>query len=227
MKRPGRSIPLNCVDKCELTLDDINEPALIHAILNLEGEIDPVRLNQAITSAQEAHPIMRTILRSNRFRLLREIQEDSGEGVLTVQDLAELQDANYERYLSEWMNRPMDVRKRFPFRVLLLRKNEVESSLVFTFHHSATDGLRGVLFVRKVIESYNDEVSEDSKSPEDVRISRKGDELLEFAHSQRSRVEHYYMKMISSLFHRFVIAALPPLVCFSAETEQKVAIRLP
>ncbi len=115
MKKPGRSMPLNCVDKCELTLDDINEPALIHAILNLEGEIDPVILNKVISSAQEAHPIMRTILRSKRLRLYREIQDDFREGVLTVQDLAELQDANYERYLSEWMNRPMDIRKRFPF----------------------------------------------------------------------------------------------------------------
>jgi NRPS condensation-like uncharacterized protein len=153
---------------------------------------------------------MRTILRSKRFRLYREIQEDSGEGVLTVQDLAELQDANYERYLSEWMNQPMDIRKGFPFRALLIKKNEAESSLVFTLHHSATDELRGVIFIRKVIESYNNEVSKVSRLSEDIRISRKGDELLEFAHSQRSRVEHYYMKMISSLFHRFVIAALPP-----------------
>jgi hypothetical protein len=28
MKKPGRLIPLNCVDECELALDDINEPAL-------------------------------------------------------------------------------------------------------------------------------------------------------------------------------------------------------
>jgi len=93
-------------------------------------------------------------------------------------------------------------------RVLLLRKNERESSLVFTFHHSVADGLRALLFVRKVIESYNSELSQDSKSCEDIRINRKGDELLEFAHSQRSKVERYYRKMISSLFHRFVIAAL-------------------
>lgn len=210
MKRPGRSIPLNCVDKCELALDDINEPALIHAILNLKGEIDHVRLNQAISSAQEAHPIMRTILRSKYFRPFREIQEVLGKGVLTVQDLAELQDTDYERYLSEWMNQPMDIRKRFPFRALLLRKNEVESSLVFTFHHSATDGLRGILFIRKVIEIYNNEVSKVSRPSEDVRISRKGDELLQFARSQRPRVEHYYMKIIASLFYRFVIAAYPP-----------------
>jgi NRPS condensation-like uncharacterized protein len=210
MKRRGRSIPLNCVDKCELALDDINEPALLHAILNLEGEIDHVRLNQAISSAQEAHPIMRTILRSKYFRPFREIQEVLGKGVLTVQDLAELQDVDYERYLSEWMNQPMDIRKGFPVRVLLLRKNEAESTLVFTYHHSVTDGLRGILFIRKVIESYNNEVSVDTRPSEDIRTSRKGDELLKFARSQRTRVEHYYMKIIASLFHRFVIAAYPP-----------------
>ena len=210
MKRPGRSIPLNCVDKCLLALDGINEPMLIHSILNLEGEIDHARLNQAILSAQEAHPIMRTILRSKHLRPFRQIQEDFGEGVLSVQDLAELQDANYERCLSEWMNRPLDIKRGFPLRVLLLRKNEVESSLIFTFHHSATDGLRAVIFIRKAIETYNKEDFGVSQSPDATRISRKGDELLEFAHSQRSRVEHYYTKMISSLFHRLIIAAFAP-----------------
>ncbi|HEX76194.1 MAG TPA: hypothetical protein G4O12_06385, partial [Dehalococcoidia bacterium] len=59
-------------------------------------------------------------------------------------------------------------------------------------------------------ESYNNEVSEESQSPEDIRIYSKRDELLEYANSQRSRVEHYYVKMVSNLFHRFVIGAFPP-----------------
>jgi len=206
---PANSIPLNCVDKCLLALDSIHEPMLIHVILNLEGEIDHVRLNQAIFSAQQDYPVMRTILRSRNFRLFREIQEDLGKGVLSVADHAQLHDTNHESYLSSWMNQPLNIKREFPVRVLLLRKNERESSLVFTFHHSAVDGLRALLFVRRVIESYNNELSQDSKSCEDIRINRKGDELLEFAHSQRSKVEHYYRKMISSLFHRFVIAALP------------------
>jgi len=210
VKRPRRSIPLNCVDKCELALDDINEPALIHAVLNLEGEIDHARLNQAILSAQEAHPVMRTILRSRYLRPFREVQEVPGKGVLTVQDLAELQGVDHERYIFEWMNKPMDIRKGFPVRVLLLRKNEAESTLIFSFHHSATDGLRGSLFTRKVIEIYNNDVPEDNRPSEDIHISRSGDELLRFARSQRPRVEHYYTKIIASLFHRFVIAAYPP-----------------
>jgi NRPS condensation-like uncharacterized protein len=209
MESPLGSIPLNCVDKCLLALDNINEPMLIHVILNLEGEVEHIRLNQGIFSAQQAHPVMRTILRSKHFRLYREIQEDLGKGVLSVPDQAQVQDTNYESYLSYWMNQPLNIKKEFPVRVLLLRKNERESSLVFTFHHSAVDGLRALFFVRNVVESYNNELSQDSKSCEDIRVNRKRDELLEFANSQRSKVEHYYRKMIFSLFHRFVIVALP------------------
>jgi NRPS condensation-like uncharacterized protein len=209
MESPLGSIPLNCVDKCLLALDSINQPMLIHVILNLEGEVEHIRLNQAVFSAQQAHPVMRTILRSKHFRLYREIQEDLGKGVLCVPDQAQVQDTNYESYLSYWMNQPLNIKKEFPVRVLLLRKNERESSLVFTFHHSAVDGLRALLFVRNVVESYNNELSQDSKSCEDIRVNRKRDELLEFANSQRSKVEHYYRKMIFSLFHRFVIVALP------------------
>jgi len=208
MKKTVRSIPLNCVDKCLLALDGINEPMLTHAIINLEGKIDPARLNQAILSAQKAYPIMRTILRVRHFRLFREIQEDLGEGVLVVQELANPEDAG--KCLFEWLNRPLDIKRGFPLRVVLLRKNGAESSLIFTFHHSAVDGLRAVLFIRRVIDSYNNEVAEDSLPLKDPRINRRGDELLEFANSQRSRVEHYYTKMLSSLFRRFIIDALPP-----------------
>src|SRR4030042_7060143 len=205
------SIPLNCVDKCLLALDSINEPMLIHLIIDLEGEIEHGKLNQAILSAQQAPPVMRTVLRSRNWRVCREIQEDLEKGVLSVADEAQLKDTDHDAYLSSWMNRPFRINKEFPVRALLLRKNERESSLVFTFHHSAVDGLRALLFVRKVMQSYNNEAARNAESEGDIRINRKGDELLEFARSQRSKVKYYYRKMIFSLFHRFVIGAfLPP-----------------
>ena len=206
----SRSIPFNCVDKCELALHSIGEGALIHALIDLEGEIDHVRLNQAIISAQGTYPIMRTILRSKYLRHFREIQENPGEGVLSVKDLAQLKDVDYEEYLFRWMNQVMDLRKVFPFRVLLLKKNALECCLVFTFHHSATDGLRAVIFIRKVFDNYNNIVSKDYKPEQDIRTFFKGDELLKFANSQRSRVNHYYTKMLASLFHRFILATFPP-----------------
>ena len=188
IKSSINSIPLNCVDKCLLALDSVDEPMLFYVTLSLEGEVNYVRFNQAILSAQQAYPVMRTILRSSHFRLFREIQEDLGKGVLRIADQAQLQDKNHESYLLSWINQPMNIKKEFPVKVLLLRKNERQYSLVFTFHHSAADGLRTLFFVRKVIEIYNNELSQDSKLSGDIRIHRKGDELLEFAHSQRANV---------------------------------------
>jgi NRPS condensation-like uncharacterized protein len=206
---PG-SVPLNCADKCLLALDSIGERMLIHVILDVEGQVDPARLNEAIWSAQRAHPVMRTILRSKNLRTFREIREDLRPGVLTTANQAQFQGMNCQSYLTSWMNQPIEPWKEFPVRVLLLGRNERELSLVFTFHHSAADGLRALLFVRKVIEGYNNGVSRDLESEGDTRIDRKKDELLEFAHSQRARVRHYYWKMLGSLFHRFVISAIPP-----------------
>ena len=209
MKASRRLIPLNCMDRTVLAFHEINEPFVIHAFLDLEGEIDPSRLNQAIMSAQMAHPVMRTILRGKYLRIDREVQDDLGNSVITVQSLAQIPDSDYDRYLFEWMNKPLYLRKGFPFRVLLLRKNETQSTLVFTFHHSAADGLRAVFFIRKIIEYYNNEVPGDYKPPEDVRLSRKRDALFEFAQSQRARVKNYYCKIIYDVIYRLVLSAIP------------------
>jgi len=110
MKRPPGSISLNCMDKTLLSFNCANEPMIIHAIIDIEGkdDIDHIRLNKSIHSAQNAFPIMRSILKDKYLWPYREIQEDVGTGVLTVQDLTKVQDAKYEYYLFEWMNRPMD-----------------------------------------------------------------------------------------------------------------------
>jgi NRPS condensation-like uncharacterized protein len=209
-EEPISSVPLNCVDECLLALDSINEPMLFWIVVDLQGEIDQARLKEAVASARQAHPVMKTIVRTRNFRLSREIREDSEKEVLSFADQTQLGNGDAESYLSSWMNQPLNPSKEFPMRVLLLKKNELQSSLIFMFHHSAADGLRGVLFARKVVESYNNGLSQDSESTADVRVNRKGDELLEFARSRRSEVKHYYRKIIASLFGRFVIAAFPP-----------------
>jgi NRPS condensation-like uncharacterized protein len=206
MKSSTRVVPLNCVDKCLLALDSINEPMIFHIIVTLQGMIDPARLDQAISTAQDIHPVMKTMLHVKSMRCVREVKEGFEGGVLTTID-ASVPDTSYENYLSTWMNRRFDLEKEFPVRALLIKKKDQEYLLVFSFHHSAADGIRALIFIRTVIESYNNELSRDFDSLRDTRINRKKDELLEFANSQRHKVEHYYRKMISSLFHRFVTAA--------------------
>ncbi len=211
------SIPLNCADKCLLALDGIGEPMLIYGILKIQGEVDAAKLGRAISTAQQIHPVMRTILGRRRLRPVREIQQDTERKVLTVADRAELRDTDYESYVADWMSLPMDLGSELPIRVLLLRKDETESLLVFTFHHCSADGLRAFLFVKEVVENYNIETDKEGEveasslqSPEVMRINRKGDELLEAANSQRAKVEHYCKKVFSSLFHRFVLSTFFP-----------------
>ena len=221
---------MNCIDKCLLALDGINEPMVFHIVLRLEGEVDPHRLNQAIQSAQKVHPVMRSFLRNKFLRSFREIQDDFEGATLTVQHSADTNDTDREGLLCQWMNQPMDVRKEFPFRALLVKGSDTQSSLVFTFHHSAVDGLRGFLFLREVIDSYNNTLNEHSKSSEVVRLSQKGDELLKFASSQRHSVKRYYAKIISSLFRRFVIDAFPPqrvffTICQEAQENEASVMR--
>jgi NRPS condensation-like uncharacterized protein len=201
-------VPLNCVDKCLLALHSINEPMLFYIVVDLEGDIDHARLSKAITLAQQAQPVMKTVVRSRNLRVSREIREGSGREVLSFADQTQLE--NPESYLSSWMNRPLNPCKEFPVRVLLLKRSESRCSLMFTFHHSAADGLRGIIFARKVAECYNGGLSKDCKTAAQIRSGRKGDELLELARNRRAEVKHFYGKIILSLIRRFVVAAFPP-----------------
>jgi NRPS condensation-like uncharacterized protein len=206
MKGTGKYLRLNCMDRTVLAFHEINEPFLIHAFLTLEGEVDPSRLNQAIMSAQMAYPVMRTILRGKYLSITREIQEDLGEGVLTVLDGHG--DEDYDRQLYEWVNKPMDLRKGLPLRVLLYRKSDTQSMLVLTFHHSAADGLRAMFFIRKIVEYYNDGNLKDVVPAEDIRLSSKGDPLFRFAQTHRARVKNYYRKILYDVVYRLVLAAI-------------------
>jgi NRPS condensation-like uncharacterized protein len=191
-------------------MDRANEPMIIHAMLCLEGEVDSDRLGSAVARAQEIYPVMGTLIRSNGLRTFREIQDGSRDGVLTVQDLSGDGEVDHNSQLFDWMNQPMDPREVSPLRVLLLRRNGRESLLVFSFHHSSTDGVRATLFVKSVVELYNNGTAQTSPGSQEIRVTRKSDELLEFANSQRSRVGGYYLKMASALFKRFVIDAMAP-----------------
>jgi NRPS condensation-like uncharacterized protein len=219
--------PLNCVGKSILALHGKNTCMVIHWILTIEGKVDPVRLGRSLSSVLDCHPPMKT---SVHGRCPGKTQEDPEEHALCFKDMVMTQgwsgrqdkqiEAQYENLLSEWINRPLDPRKEPPFRVLLLRKREAESSLTFTFHHCSADGIRSLRFVRDVIETYNSE-TEDPSPTANTSVPRKGDELLRLARAQRSRVEHFYAKMVSSLFRRFFVEPFsPPTRIFNDRCER-------
>jgi NRPS condensation-like uncharacterized protein len=175
-------------------------------------------------------------MRSRHFRHFRQIQEDFEGKILEVRDLADLQsvknlssveiNTEYERCLSEWINRPLDIKTELPFRVLQLRKTMAEFSLIFTFHHSTVDAIRAIHFINEVISRYNNKTPDESSLPEEMRMHHKGDELLELARSERPKTEHFYREMLSHLFHFLFIAPFyRPSRIFHDELEQSKEIR--
>ena len=213
------SIPLNCIDKGFFALHSKDELMVNHCMVTIDGAVDPVRLKAAVMTVLLRHPSWRSIIRSGMSRQVREEKSDYGDCILTVWDLAVPQDptdANHteigtwhETRLSEWLSKPLDPSKELPCRVLLLRRTLREFSLVFTIHHSAADGLHLFRFAAEVIQDYNGGTVNLSPSTCSLTDGR-GDELVALAHAYRLKVEHFYLGMIASLAHRFLLAPLSP-----------------
>jgi NRPS condensation-like uncharacterized protein len=215
----GTTVSLNCVDKGLFALHSKGDPMVLHYVLTLAGAVDPAALRSALATVMLRHPVLRSTIRTGLLHQCREVQDIRSRDVLTLCGLAGAQtergtdpeqiNALYERRLSEWMNRPLDPSREWPCRVLLLGRTLQDFSLVFTVHHSATDGLGAFRFIEEVIQEYNG--TADNSTPSACCLTdEKGDELVALARASRPGISHFYLKIVASLFHRFLIAPLSP-----------------
>jgi NRPS condensation-like uncharacterized protein len=207
------------MDKAMFALHSQDEPMVLHCILTTDGAVDPVRLKFALMAVLSRCPSLRSTIQAAPLGQVRESQDPYSCEILSVWDLAESQraagedhrriDGRREGRLSEWMNKPLDPTKSLPCRVLLLRETLRESSLVFTFHHAAVDGVRALRFVSEVIRECNG-VAERSWLPVHGHSGTDGDEMVALARACRLGVKHFYLKITASLAHRFLVAPFSP-----------------
>lgn len=219
MERLSTSAALNCVDKAMFALHSQDESMVNHYILTIDGSVDPVKLKSALTTVLLCHPSLRSTIRAGLFRQTRETRSNYGNDILSVWDLVQPQGptdssrsqigARYDSLVSDWMNRQLDPGKQLPCRVLLLRRTRTESSLVFTWHHSAADGLQFLRFIGEVVQEYNGATDNSSRSRHSLGNER-GDDLVALAQACRLRVGYFYLRMIATLAHRFLFAPLSP-----------------
>jgi NRPS condensation-like uncharacterized protein len=214
MKRQKGGMPLNCIDKGMFALHTKNELMVLHWVLAITGTVEPMRLRSALMDALGRYPALRATIRTGLLGQKRQVQNISNHNPLTICDLTGAQsgtsrDSDHigtlcQKRLIQWMNGPLDPATDLPWRVLLLQRSSTESSLVFTFHHSAMDGIGALRFVSEVIESYNGLAEQAPETYQSGDTHR--DELRALAHASRPGISHFYLKMMASLCHRFVIA---------------------
>jgi NRPS condensation-like uncharacterized protein len=208
-------VPMNCIDKVLLSYEVGQQRMTFHLILSIEGHLEPDRLNRALLSVVRLHPTMRTRLCSSLSRHFREVQEECGEKILEFSDstvLPTAEDLNgaqteYGKLISEWINRPIELSRELPVRALLLRRDGAGYSLIFTFHHSAIDGLRAIRFIEEVLARYEHRDAFESALSAGLPKQRNGDELIELARAERRRVPSFRRAMLCYMF-RFL--ALTP-----------------
>ncbi len=227
MLRRNGVVPMNCIDMTWLALDSVNERILFHAILVVEGSVDPAKLNDSLLTVVQRHPALRSVLRRSFLRHYREVKDDLEPQILEVHDFSKspptqggsdaVDEMQGNPFLVEWINRPLDPKKELPFRSLLLKRGDNKYWLAFTFHHYATDALRALRFLNEVIGEYNGsdstqikEVTAGHALREDDTSFHGGNELLGLLDRPKSRIRRYYPKIASSLFHRFVVSPFTP-----------------
>ncbi len=204
-------VPMNCIDKVLLSYEVGHQRMIFHLILSIQGQVEPTRLDRALVSVLRLHATMRTTVWGSLLRSVRRVRENCAEGMLEVADSTlrpPAQDGvagvQYEDRISEWINRPLDLSKELPVRALLLRKGETEYSLIFTFHHSAIDGLRSVRLIEEVLARYDHRDPFESALSADLPKQRDGDELMALARAERGRVPRFRQAMLSYMF-RFLL----------------------
>lgn len=225
---------LNCVDNGLLALSGIGEYPHFHWILKIFGEIDSALLGRAIIITMYNHPNMATKIYTQNLRTFRRIETPSAQNVLNIIDLTNQEnlehrdtkalDRKYREILNDWINKPFDPSTDFPVRILLIKKMTAERSLVFSFDHSSIDGIRSLQFIRDVVRAYS---NPSFPRPSSFDISRSGKpiELLEFMRRQRQQTSRFYLKMLSSLVHRFFIAPIrPPARIFHDKFEKSETV---
>lgn len=210
MQQSGQRIPLNCVDKCLLALDGIRERMVPHIFLHLEGDVDVERLRRSILSFLEAHPIMRSVLRTRPFRVYREVRNDLADNVLVVRDMTGRPDPEYDEFIDRWVNTPLDLANEYPFKMVLIKRAEARYTLIYTIHHMASDGLGMALFILRVVDAYTTGGAACVQEMERIRGFDEGDQLLGFARQQRPNTRHYCLNMVADLFNRFVTSSFKP-----------------
>ena len=150
-------------------------PLTFYSLLVLEGQLDSEAVCEALDATLDRYPKFRCVLSRNYpsvkrwFRYCWEYHRDiTGADILNDIEDTDLDKDALSHYRHFHSSHRIDVTRHVPVRVLLVRHHK-RTVIIFFFHHSVSDGFGCYLFIRKVIQFY-EEIS-GSRKPGNTAVS--------------------------------------------------------
>ncbi|GCE09110.1 hypothetical protein KDAU_64390 [Dictyobacter aurantiacus] len=141
-------------------LDHLDEKNIAYHMplgIRLQGALDLVALEHSLTELVARHAILRTTLRMQDGQPVQFISPQQPVS-LRIQDLTTIVDALREEhahaFLTQEIEQPFNLAQGPLLRHLLLRLSPQEHILVFTWHHSISDGWSREVFLRELSTLY-------------------------------------------------------------------------
>jgi NRPS condensation-like uncharacterized protein len=166
-----RLFPASIVDEGVCITEAVAKlPLTFHVILALEGRVSSDAVRKALDASLDFYPKFKCVLTQNYpsikrwFRYCWVYRDIGSKEILTETedlDLAHNSQEPLDCFMEHHCSPALDPTQEVSLRVTLIRQID-RALLVFLFHHAATDGVGGSLFVQRFIKFY-DEVFYDRK----------------------------------------------------------------
>lgn len=147
------SLPVSGVDRYFVIHDYPGFTPNSHHVLDTHEPFDPAVLAGAVTLLMERVPMARSFVRESWLSLERFAARRPW---VAATDLIVTRAGPAEEWQDEWLQAPIDLRRRPPFRLLVGPRRGGGHRLVFTLHHSAGDGTAGLLLLDLLLCCYQE-----------------------------------------------------------------------
>ncbi len=145
--------PLGPTEELYYRFDPIS-PINFGTICRLAGPIDPQHLRQALNAVQQRHPLLRVRVEPDE-KQRPWFRSGVGEIPLTV---LKIQYEHIWQLLEQEINLAFDTSQGPLMRALLAEHGPDDTTLVFIFHHSVSDGRSATYLYRDVLQSITQQV---------------------------------------------------------------------
>lgn len=180
----GRALETNWMDRAIIAQTYAGRPMTTHHVLDVEVPFDRARLVEAVDALVRSVPTLRSFVRESPLRVARFA---AAERWSRLDALVTYCDVPVDLSGSGWFVRAFDLEREEPFRVLHAPRHGGGYQLVFTLHHSVTDGVGALALFEALLAHYGVLCGEHDEAPKAVvpsgarlrdLLARKGPRLI-------------------------------------------------